>query len=493
MKTFTMKKTLFFLTLTLSYINLFGQCDQGDCEHIPVNEQDINWSDSHGSPDWNDNNSVYLWSYKGNQGIPNKIKGEGVNYSGYNFIEGENYCITVTLKPDTNNGLAKSEDYKMNIILTQDAINTNTSENINYFIPSMPENSQGVFEENIWSNLGTEVEYTFEFHAEGNFNNIWFFPVNPNKPNPQIEVTISNLTICHIPCDLNISPAFEIEYSECNEEGVSTYDITVTANDENSPNHLWQLRETTQQGETQGGENVGYVQDGDTATWSNLDPYKFYYIAHAVWNDCVPLTVEVLALDPPHCCIDVFISHPCLTNTNAISSKKDKLITSEGESLVQKTCDPCIQGYADVSLVDSDGNHINASMYDSILWSNGDTTAGSTAYPGEPISVTVTFNEQCDSTADFLFECDGTSLVKISPNSNDGRMNLKVKTSTDIQNITLKIRNIQGVLIKKAEKFKVKDGELNRDIDVSSQLKEGMYFFVFTIGEETITKQVVIK
>jgi len=70
---------------------------------------------------------------------------------------------------------------------------------------------------------------------------------------------------------------------------------------------------------------------------------------------------------------------------------------------------------------------------------------------------------------------------------------LKLETHPDIQDITLTIQSINGKLVKRAKKFKINNGVLHRDIDLSSQLKQGVYFFVFTIGEETITKQIVIK
>jgi len=306
-----------------------------------------------------------------------------------------------------------------------------------------------------------------------------------------------------------VSTAFEIEY-ECTGNDDCTYNVIVTASDENFPNHWWRLREITQQGDV----DLGNPQNGVTATFNNLDLSKSYSITHAVYSDCVDFTGTTLALKPPQCCSkSFFITDPCLT-TNELSSKNHKVtlsdITSKDKSLTQKTCDPCIQGYADVYLVDSDGNPIDDSMYDSILWSNGDTTEGSRAYPGELISVAITVNEQPISTAEFLFRCADlksledlkgndhkrvrkTTKVKISPNPNSGKMNLKVETNTDIRNITLTIQNINGNIINRPKDFKFKNGILNHDLDLSSRLEQGVYFFVFTIGNETITKQIIIK
>ncbi len=299
-----------------------------------------------------------------------------------------------------------------------------------------------------------------------------------------------------------LSPAFEIVNSVCTSEEDGTYDVTVTATDINSPNHWWRLRETTQQGETQGGTSVGNTQNGVTATFSNLDSNKFYYISHGVWSGCVSFTTEELVLDSP--CIGYIIkAHDCSP------TRKNRLIvpdiTSMDEGLVEKTCDPCIQGYSNVYLADSNGNLIDASSYDSILWSNGDTTIETKAFPEEPISVVVTYRNRIYQ-ADYLLECNSvtsetprgndpksigkTMEVKISPNPNVGEMNINVLLEND-SNITLNIYKLNGVLVKTMRNLKTTNGVFN--MDFQSNLLAGLYIFNFSTDEETIIKKVIIK
>lgn len=53
-----------------------------------------------------------------------------------------------------------------------------------------------------------------------------------------------------------------------------------------------------------------------------------------------------------------------------------------------------------------------------------------------------------------------TTITSIAPNPNGGRMN---------------------------------NGIFNLDIDLSSQLKQGIHFFTFNVGDETLTEQVIIE
>ena len=75
-----MKKIILLILIALSYMTAYGQCNQCACQNIPINNAQP-WSDSHGTPTWG-TNSVWLWSYFQN----NAISGEGVNYSGFNFV-----------------------------------------------------------------------------------------------------------------------------------------------------------------------------------------------------------------------------------------------------------------------------------------------------------------------------------------------------------------------------------------------------------------------
>ncbi|MBL4663421.1 MAG: T9SS type A sorting domain-containing protein [Flavobacteriaceae bacterium] len=83
--------------------------------------------------------------------------------------------------------------------------------------------------------------------------------------------------------------------------------------------------------------------------------------------------------------------------------------------------------------------------------------------------------------------------VSIAPNPNIGRMNITGETTTGIRNIKLKIYDFNGLLVDTIESLKVENGILDYNLDLSSQLRQGIYFFIFNVGDETITKQVIVK
>lgn len=198
--------------VVLVYWNSNGQCTQGNCQtNIPIANGN-NWSESHGTPTWG-NNSVWLWSYR-QVGNGFNRGGEGVNYSGTNFVAGQQYCVSFTLAADTNTGGLPANNVSMNVILTQGAVVGITGSNSNNPIPATPNPSQVLMNQNIWNNVPNTQTYTLNFTASQNFNNIWFFPQNPNAPNPQIEVSISNLNICTV-CD----PTDFVDYHYEDENG----------------------------------------------------------------------------------------------------------------------------------------------------------------------------------------------------------------------------------------------------------------------------------
>ncbi|MEM6719278.1 MAG: T9SS type A sorting domain-containing protein [Bacteroidota bacterium] len=290
-----MKKVILSFLIILSYISSYGQCNQGACQSIQnvniANGQ--NWSPSHGSPTWG-NNSVWLWSYTN---FNNNTVGEGVNYSGFNFQQGLQYCVSFTLNATTNTGqAAPANNYSMNVILTQNAINGNVSNTSGGTMPNIPAGSQQIMNQNIWANGGGQQVYAFTFTANQNYGNMIFFPRNPNRPQPQIEVSISNMSICTL-CNNNASPAFDIEIS-CDNGNKC---VTVTSNDPNIPNHSWELMEIASYSSPNDTSDANTVDlDGDSsngitaeaivtgqnsATFCWLDLSKRYYIKHGIWDD----------------------------------------------------------------------------------------------------------------------------------------------------------------------------------------------------------------
>lgn len=268
----------------LSYMTTYGQCNQGTCQNIPINNAQP-WSNSHGTPSWGAT-SVWLWSYFQN----NTISGEGVNYSGFNFVQGTDYCVSFTLNATTNTGQIPNAGSSMNVILTPNAVMGIVGSNTNNPVPPTPNPNQTLMSQNIWANGNNQQVYTFNFTANQNFNNIWFFPSNPAAPNPQIEVAISNMTICTIDdCDTTDSPVFDIDIS-CNNGNKC---VTVTSNDPDIPNHWWGLMEiidysdpnnTSDANTANNGAPVTLITGQSSATFCWLDLSKRYYIKHGIWD-----------------------------------------------------------------------------------------------------------------------------------------------------------------------------------------------------------------
>lgn len=205
-----MKKKILFLGLFfLSFLTIYAQekCN-GECKDIPVNQSQRGWVDSHGSPSWG-TSSVWTWS--------RNDRGEGVNYSGYNFVKGQEYCVSFTLNASTSTGQRPNANASMNVRLTENPVIGNRRPRGGARIPAVPNPNQQIMtqNQNIWSNvtganIGDVKNHRFTFTATSNFNNLWFYPRNRNR-SPQIQVAVSNLRICRI-CDYNEGVAFNFEH-----------------------------------------------------------------------------------------------------------------------------------------------------------------------------------------------------------------------------------------------------------------------------------------
>ena len=284
-----MKRLLLLLLVTLGYWSSNGQCTGDSCQGINI-ANGASWSNSHGTPTWG-NNSVWLWSYFQN----GAASGEGVNYSGFNFVQGEQYCVSFTLTATTNNGNLPANNVSMNVILTPNAVQGNVGSNVNNPIPATPNPNQVIMNQNIWNNVPNTQTFTFNFTANQNFNNIWFFPQNPNAPQPQIEVMVTNLIICDN-CDPTDSPAFDMDIS-CDNGNKC---VTVTSNDPGIPNHWWGLMEIADSSNpndtsdantvdadgdpTNGITPVSLITGQNPATFCWLDVSTKYYIKHGIWD-----------------------------------------------------------------------------------------------------------------------------------------------------------------------------------------------------------------
>ncbi|MFK7785874.1 MAG: T9SS type A sorting domain-containing protein [Crocinitomicaceae bacterium] len=225
-----MKKNLFFTLFAMLFSGslALAQCPVGPlCQNVDLDFQTSgnganishlpNWTYSHGSPSVSAN-GFWLWSYNN--------WGEGINYSGYNFVAGQQYTICFVAETETHNGQPANPNATFNIVGTNAPVGGfNTGSGIN--IPPVPGGSQVIVNEN-WStypNPGTGT-YTYTFTAASNFNNLWFYPSSATLP--QVEIRITQLVICQVePCDASFTVCL-------NDQGNGTSAITTTLN---NPNH----------------------------------------------------------------------------------------------------------------------------------------------------------------------------------------------------------------------------------------------------------------
>ena len=83
-------------------------------------------------------------------------------------------------------------------------------------------------------------------------------------------------------------------------------------------------------------------------------------------------------------------------------------------------------------------------------------------------------------------------IVSIYPNPNKGNMNIKIDTEND-SNITLNVYKFDGTLIKTINNLKTESGHLDFNLNLQSRLNSGLYFFIFNIGDNTLSKKVIIE
>lgn len=172
------------------------------------------WTYSHGSPSIG--TGFALWSYNN--------MGEGINYSGYDFIAGEEYTICFEANTSTHDGSPADPNAIFNLLATNGAVGGFSSDPGSYLIPATPIGSQVIVSEN-WSsypNPGTGV-YTYNFVAADNFDNLWFYPSSPSLP--QVTIAITQIVICRVKsCDASFGVCL-------NDMGDGTSSISAQLND----------------------------------------------------------------------------------------------------------------------------------------------------------------------------------------------------------------------------------------------------------------------
>ena len=87
---------------------------------------------------------------------------------------------------------------------------------------------------------------------------------------------------------------------------------------------------------------------------------------------------------------------------------------------------------------------------------------------------------------------DVKTVAKISPNPNDGNMNIEI-SGKDKTDFTVSVYRFDGTLIKTFDKNRIETGSITINWNGKSVLTQGMYFFVITTDTETITKKVMVE
>ncbi|EDP96581.1 choice-of-anchor L domain-containing protein [Kordia algicida OT-1] len=87
---------------------------------------------------------------------------------------------------------------------------------------------------------------------------------------------------------------------------------------------------------------------------------------------------------------------------------------------------------------------------------------------------------------------DVKTEAKISPNPNDGNMNIEI-SGKDKTNFTISVYRFDGTLIKTFDQNRIENNSINISWNGKSVLTQGMYFFVITTDTETITKKIMVE
>lgn len=466
------KKLLLFAFFILSFLSIQSQqCKGGECQSILIdNSQD--WSVSHGTPSWG-NNSVWLWSYV-NQ-YTNRIIGEGVNYSGFNFVQGEEYCISFSLDAQTNTGGLPNVNSSMNVMLTPNAV-IGAPTNPGAPIPGTPNTNQQIMSENIWANGNGQQTHQFTFTASSNFNNLWFYPSNPARPNPQIEVRISNVSICRIPpCKEEIKLVKVGECDPC-ESGVYIIRAVNAAGNlvTNFNSITWSDGLYPNQNTRIGNVNTTYAvtietpapNGKDVCTYSNEIVYeceaKCKNLSAPInlkdngntlsWNP-VPGAVSYIVSSPSRinvrCCVSSISIAPIQTNTNSLTLSNS----------LKENC-----FVWQVTAVCADGSK-------------------------SPVSKQFCHMPREIEKEDALIKLS-KEKISVYPNPNQGNVHVKIEREKD-SDVALKIYRIDGTLVKIIDRIKTEKGVL--DFDVKANLSKGMYFFNIKTSNGITVKQVIVE
>jgi len=148
-----------------------------------------------------------------------------MNYSGYNFIAGRQYCVSYLVTTNTHTGTPAVAGAAFNIIATNGPVVGVVTTLGGGPIPPTPPGSQTV-DSKPWGSFlgggfgGITEWVTVTFTAMSNYNNLWIFPSSPAEP--PVNVTVHGIRICEInPCEAS----FSVVLGEYVQGNLTTIDI----------------------------------------------------------------------------------------------------------------------------------------------------------------------------------------------------------------------------------------------------------------------------
>lgn len=250
----------------------------------------------------------------------------------------------------------------------------------------------------------------------------------PNGSNlTQFTVNITGINSCGDTLNynvlvnvINLISNFSIDNYNCH-DGV--YDVTFSSVDQ-GPNHGWELWETSVEGSTSDADAIGMVTSQvswqlpglTNVTFTNLDPYKFYFVKHGVWSEYCNWreTRKPLSRD---CCTD-------------------------NPYIIAYCEDPCALDSFPLKVLDKDGNPITLLSGATFEWYNSTTGATSnsdivTATEFENWSLILTLPDGCIYKMNYkLVCCEADIHLEI----------YKCPTAEDLENLNSQLNSQRSTL-----------------------------------------------
>ena len=369
-----------------------------------------NWTDTERTPSINgfgSNPYAWMWSYDD--------KGEGIA-ANFDFEEGSTYTICFRIRADDRD----SGDPHVANNATINFVATNNTGDI-------VANPTGdiIFQETMGPYLNVWTNVSVEFTPTADFSQLWIFPYMAEDSDgvSQAELSVDDISICCAEKEISIVPYWD--HPDCPE-------VVCEAD-------KWPIHVIDEDG------NPITSAGGVIIEWTNEDTGEVFYqdfvYAQAQENWSVKVTYpggcEYTATYYEDCCDDDVFIEAIICPTEAdiaayeeqLALQKDTMSNEAYNELSRilgilkqrakgEDCDPCDIGWVLIRLVDADGNDIDPSIYDTIVWSDGGSGTMRLIPVDFVISVTLTQvneNYECEYTAEFEYPCDEECNELISP------------------------------------------------------------------------------